>query len=425
MSHPDEVAKLREIKRLLDRIQQLPHIAAAAAAANGVRNGFLAGSIHAPADDAGEGEEDGYGAEPPYSPAPVAGNGAHNGFHADPSDAPATAPANGVCSSLYPEPSVSPSIEPDPGPPVPPPIPAHPLGSLAFREERDAGESRALVPVQASAAMGINPWLFVTATAVNTIIAAVLAVVITLGVGRREAGEVAPAAMPAKEDARGTAKAKQLAAPVLVRPVELLPMGSRSEPLRLEARQPSRFPLRVRPEEAMEGSYILVVTGLPANATLSGATRMSSDSWLVAPGALRQLEIVVPEWSASITELGIELRHANGTVAAHGKAWLAVPPPPLPQAAKLDQASVKELLQKADRLLRRGDVTAARAVYEKAAALRSAQAALLLGSTYDPGRLWSLGVFGMVGNKERARHWYLRADQLGHPEAKERLEALR
>ncbi len=92
MSTPDEVAKLREIKRLLDRIQQLPHIAAAAAG-NGVRNGFPVGSLHSPAADAGDEAEDGYCAEPSYSPAPAFANGAHNGSHADPSAAPATATA--------------------------------------------------------------------------------------------------------------------------------------------------------------------------------------------------------------------------------------------------------------------------------------------------------------------------------------------
>ena len=96
-----------------------------------------------------------------------------------------------------------------------------------------------------------------------------------------------------------------------------------------------------------------------------------------------------------------------------------------PGGAKLDQSAIKELLQSGDRLLGRGDVAAARAIYERAAVLGSAQAALVLGSTYDPGRLWSLGVFGMVGNKERAQHWYRRADELGHPEAKDRLKSLR
>lgn len=419
MSNPDEVAKLREIKRLLDRIQQLPHIAAAGAG-NGVHNGYLAGSLHSPAADDGNGVHDGYYADSRYAPA--AGNGVYNGFHADVSDAPATAASNGAHGGLYPQARPSSAVEPDP---EPPPFPAGSLSSLAFREERHIGEARALVPIQTSATTGISPWVFVTATAVNTIIAAVLAVVITLGVGRRESGEVAPAAMAGKEDARTAAKPKHLAEPVLVRPIDLLPIGSRSEPLRLEAMKPSRFPLEVRPEEAMQASYILVLTGLPANATLSGATRMGSDSWLMAPGALRQLEITVPEWSASVIELGVELRHANGTVAAQGKAWLAVPPPPVPQGAKLDQTAIKDLLQRGDRLLGRGDVAAARAVYERAAALGSAQAALVLGSTYDPGRLWSLGVFGMVGSKERARHWYQRADQLGHPEAKDRLKALR
>jgi TPR repeat protein len=47
-----------------------------------------------------------------------------------------------------------------------------------------------------------------------------------------------------------------------------------------------------------------------------------------------------------------------------------------------------------------------------------------LGTTYDPRRLWSLGVFGMVGDKERARHWYERAQQLGHPDARARISAL-
>jgi TPR repeat protein len=30
----------------------------------------------------------------------------------------------------------------------------------------------------------------------------------------------------------------------------------------------------------------------------------------------------------------------------------------------------------------------------------------------------------MVGNKERARHWYERAQRLGHPDAKARIGAL-
>jgi hypothetical protein len=367
MSDADNVARLREVKRLLDRIQQLPHIAASAG--NGRANGGHAGTLST-LD------------EPP--------------------------------PPLYAARPASPAL---PSPVVPSPV--------LYRGEQRAEASRALVPV-APSSVGINPWLFVTATAVNTIIAAVLAVVITLGVARREPapGEAADQALRGKWDAHAAALSKDRSEPASVRPVKLLPVGSPGEPLRLEAKKPSRLPLQVRPEEALQESYILVLSGLPANATLSGATRMGSDSWLLFPGALNQLEIIVPEWSVSVIEVGVELRRANGAVAAQSKAWLEVPPPG-PQGSKLDQPAIKDLLQSGDRLLGRGDVASARALYERAAAMGSAQAALALGSTYDPGRLWALGVFGMVGNKERARHWYQRADQLGHAEAKDRLKALR
>jgi hypothetical protein len=175
----------------------------------------------------------------------------------------------------------------------------------------------------------------------------------------------------------------------------------------------------------MEESYILILSGLPANAALSGASRMGADSWLVAPGALAQIEIVVPEWSASPIEVGAELRRTNGAVVGQSRLWLAVPPPPTPRATRLSDAALKDLVKGGDKLLDRGDVAAARALYEKAAAMGSAQAALAMGSTYDPRRLWSLGVFGAVGNKERARQWYQRAAELGHPEAKERIGALK
>jgi TPR repeat protein len=69
-------------------------------------------------------------------------------------------------------------------------------------------------------------------------------------------------------------------------------------------------------------------------------------------------------------------------------------------------------------------VVAARGVYERAAAMGSAQAALAMGTTFVQRRLWSHGVFGMVGDSERARHWYQRAEVLGHPEAKARISAL-
>jgi hypothetical protein len=282
------------------------------------------------------------------------------------------------------------------------------------------------VPVQPAVRGGISPWVFVLATAANAAVAAVLAVVITLNVARHNGAPSKADKLAAGAATKAMAEKPAVPAgePALQRGVQLLPVGSREAPLQLEASKPARLPLQVRPEEAMEDSYILLLTGLPAKATLSGVSAMGTDSWLVSPGALRRIEIVVPEWSASVVEVAMELRRTNGAILSQSKMWVAVPPPPVAAGTKLDETALNELVRGGDRQLKRGDVPAARALYERAAAMGSAQAALALGSTYDPRRLFSLGVFGMVGNKERARHWYERAQQLGHPDAKARISAL-
>jgi hypothetical protein len=305
----------------------------------------------------------------------------------------------------------------------PPPL------DLSRRDTARGDQSRALVPVQPSVRGGISPWVFVLATAANAALAAVLAVVITLNVARQdgqssEADKLAAAAAAAAAKALAETPADPARQPAVQRSVQLLPVGSREAPLQLEASKPARLRLQVRPEEAMEDGYILLLAGLPAKATLSGVSPMGTDSWLVSPGALRRIEIVVPEWSASVVEVAMELRRTNGAILSQSKMWVAVPPPPVAAGTKLDETALNELVRGGDRQLKRGDVPAARALYERAAAMGSAQAAFALGTTYDPRRLFSLGVFGMVGNKERARHWYERAQQLGHPDAKARISAL-
>jgi TPR repeat protein len=146
----------------------------------------------------------------------------------------------------------------------------------------------------------------------------------------------------------------------------------------------------------------------------------------LSPGSADRLEIALPEWSTSLFEIAIVLRRTNGLIAAQTKAWITVPPPAsqLPAGQKMDDTTAQDLLARADRLLEKSDIVGAPTVYQRAVELGSGEAALALGATYDPNRLWSLGVLGLVGNKERAKQGYLRASQLGHPEAKDRLTAL-
>jgi TPR repeat protein len=119
-----------------------------------------------------------------------------------------------------------------------------------------------------------------------------------------------------------------------------------------------------------------------------------------------------------------ELRRANDAVVAQSTLWLAVSAPPARSGASPDEAILKEWVRKGDEALRDGNVAAARALYEWAAAKGSAEAALAMGATYDQHRLWALGLFGLMADRDQALRWYRRAGELGHPEANARISAL-
>jgi hypothetical protein len=295
----------------------------------------------------------------------------------------------------------------------------------------DADEGAAVSRARQRAA-SVSPWLFVMATAINTTVASLLAVVITLGVvnqdrvnqERSRPGDIVPAtlrlASVGSEPPPASAAASQR--------VTLRPIGSPSQPLELEPQRPARFPLQIQPADSTDEPFILALSGTPPGTIIFGGNRISSDTWFLPPGSARRLEIVLPEWSTQVFEVTVELRRVNGVVAAQSKAWFVVPPPAgiaAPAASPpADEAALRELIANADRLIIKGDIVGARALYQRAAELGSATAALALGTTYDPNRLWSLGVLGLSGSKERARQWYLRAAELGNAEAKARLAAL-
>jgi hypothetical protein len=292
----------------------------------------------------------------------------------------------------------------------------------------EAAPGPALLRARRSA--GISPWLFVMATALNTMVAALLAVIITLGVveGQTRENQTASNGITRASTGYTTAAATEAPRPAATQPLTMRPIGSANQPLRLEARKPVRLPLQIVPDNAALEPFIMVLGGAPAGTTLSGgASRMGSDTWFLPAGSANRLEITLPEWSSAPIEMAIELRRTNGAVAAQTTAWIAVPPPgggAETTGMGTDQTAARELLAQGGRLIERGEIVAARSVYQRAAEMGSGEAALALGATYDPNRLWALGAMGMVGNKERAKHWYARANDLGHPEASARMRLL-
>jgi len=81
----------------------------------------------------------------------------------------------------------------------------------------------------------------------------------------------------------------------------------------------------------------------------------------------------------------------------------AAPPSVAKPAIVLDQNEIDTLIRRGKNLLNDGDFAAARVLFERAG---SADAALALGSTYDPNVIKRLGAIMVKPDVEKARQWY-------------------
>jgi len=72
----------------------------------------------------------------------------------------------------------------------------------------------------------------------------------------------------------------------------------------------------------------------------------------------------------------------------------------------LDQNEINTLIRRGKSLLNDGDFSGARVLFERAANAGSAEAALALGSTYDPNVINRLGALMVKPDIESARKWY-------------------
>ena len=82
------------------------------------------------------------------------------------------------------------------------------------------------------------------------------------------------------------------------------------------------------------------------------------------------------------------------------------------------------LVKRGRDFIKDGNLAAARLLLRPAADAGDADAALLLGSTYDPVALNQIGAVGVRPDPDVARVWYQRAKQFGSPDASARIERL-
>jgi hypothetical protein len=192
----------------------------------------------------------------------------------------------------------------------------------------------------------------------------------------------------------------------------------------------------------------VVVSGLAEGAQLSTGLSLEGGSWRVPLADLARATLAPPRDFVGVMNLVVELRSTDGASIDKGpmriewtksvealsasapaqpdadeKPRAAVSPAPSGNPA-VDPEEIAMLVKRGEAFIADGDLASARLVLRRAAESGDAQAALLLGSTYDPATFKKLKVLGSAPDALQARAWYQRAADRGSAEAARRLEPL-
>jgi hypothetical protein len=124
-----------------------------------------------------------------------------------------------------------------------------------------------------------------------------------------------------------------------------------------------------------------------------------------------------------------EIQAAYQSAMKGGQVAAVAPVAPPPQAAaptvrRMDPDELAGLLRRAKSLLAVGDISAARLLLERAADAQEAEAALMLGTTYDPLVIGNQDMRSITPDPAMARQWYQKAAALGSADARRRLSQI-
>jgi hypothetical protein len=171
---------------------------------------------------------------------------------------------------------------------------------------------------------------------------------------------------------------------------------------------------------------ILTIGGLPREARFSAGRPYGETEWSLRPDEIEDLSLALPEGASGNHVVTVALVAGDGTPIANGETSLAIAPDP--KAALIlrpeETARIDELLAHGHKMIEVGYFAGARGYFKRAAEAGSADAALALGATYDPGFIAEIGAQGIPPERAEARLWYERARTLGSSLADARIAAL-
>jgi hypothetical protein len=170
---------------------------------------------------------------------------------------------------------------------------------------------------------------------------------------------------------------------------------------------------------SLERGVILHSPARPSRSRGLGVERVLG-AVVVAAIAAAATTLVAPKFLSPLTQKDSALAPADS------RSLAAEPQASEPRrAVHPDQRqAIASLVARGKELLRDGDFSSARLILQRAADAGEVDAALTLGSTYDPSILAQLGIRSQVANVDLARTWYEKAQEFGSAEASSRLKKL-
>lgn len=230
-----------------------------------------------------------------------------------------------------------------------------------------------------------------------------------------------------------------------------------SVPPTIQARPASQVPLpiKVNPAGSLPSSSFLRLRGFPSSVSLTEGYAIAPGAWAIPLFGLASLKAIVPAGVSGRAEIVITLVDVDGNTLAQKRTALviasapqekaapapprappvvalpSVAPPPMKKALPLHpplseeaKANAERMLAMGSKQLEQGNIGAARPFLQRAAEVL-AEAALMLGATYDPAELPRLAPLATsLADPKEARKWYEKARELGDPEAERRLGRL-
>jgi len=180
------------------------------------------------------------------------------------------------------------------------------------------------------------------------------------------------------------------------------------------------------------GAFLSAQRFLPAGERL----RISAGPEPVAPAAA-QLEQIPAAWTSAKVEpepapaaaaapvqspllaIAVPAPPAAAPVAVPAPALAASPPAPAPEPLRqasgpnLPRDEIEGYMAKGERMLKAGDIAAARLFFTRVAEAGEVRGALAMARSFDQETLRTLPVYGLQPNPEEAARWYARAKDLG------------